>query len=347
MNISYVLCGRITRCGMILLLCGLPLCTSVLHAADEVNVYSARKEQLIKPLLERFTEQTGIEVNLLSAEAGALLTRLRNEQRNTPADMLITVDAGNLQRAVEADVLQPVTSEMLSQVVPAHLRHPDGLWYALSVRSRVIFRHRERVPADAINSYAQLADPAWRGRICIRSSDNIYNQSLVAALIEHQGEAATEAWAEGVVANLARSPRGGDTDQLLAVAAGECDLAVANTYYYARMLNDPQQKVTADKLAVVWPDQDGHGAHVNISGAAITRHAPHPEAARQLLEFLLSESSQQWYAEVNNEYPVREDVAASEVLRDLGEFNMDQLNLSVLGKNNAAAVMLMDRAGWR
>ena len=336
-----------TRCSTIMLLCGLLLCTSVLQAADEVNVYSARKEQLIKPLLERFTEQTGIEVNLLSAEAGALLTRLRNEKRNTPADMLITVDAGNLQRAVEAEVLQPVASDFLQEVVPAHLRHPDGLWYALSVRARVIFRARERVADDAISSYAALAEPAWRGRICIRSSDNIYNQSLVAALIDHQGEAVTQTWAEGLVSNMARSPQGGDTDQLLAVAAGECDLAVANTYYYARMLNNPQQRATAEKLAVVWPDQAGNGAHVNISGAGITRHAPNPESARKLLEFLLSESSQKWYAEVNNEYPVREDVAASDILKQLGDFKMDQLNLSVLGENNAAAVMLMDRAGWR
>ncbi len=316
------------------------------YAADEVNVYSARKEQLIKPLLDRFTEATGIQVNLLSAEAGALLVRLRNEQRNTPADLLVTVDAGNLQRAVEAGVLQPVSSEYLQQVVPAHLRHPDGLWYGLSMRARVIFRSRERVADNAINSYADLADAQWHGRLCIRSSDNIYNQSLVAAQIAHQGVAASESWARGLVANFARSPQGGDTDQLLAVAAGECDLALANTYYYARMLADPAQHATASKLVVVWPDQDSAGAHVNISGAAITKYAPHPQAAIQLLEFMLNESSQQWYAQVNNEYPVRSDVAASEILKGLGEFKADELNLSKLGENNAAAVMLMDRVGW-
>jgi len=347
MNLSLARCGGISRCGTMLMLCGLLSCTTALQAADEVNVYSARKEQLIRPLLDRFTGQSGIEVNLLSAEAGALLTRLRNEKRNTPADLLITVDAGNLQRAVEADVVQAVDSAFLQNVVPAHLRHPDGLWYALSVRARVIFRAKDRVAADAISSYAALADPQWRGRICVRSSDNIYNQSLVAALLDHQGEAATQTWAAGLVANLARSPQGGDTDQLLAVAAGECDLALANTYYYARMLGNSEQHTTAGKLAVVWPDQNGNGAHINISGAAVTKHAPHPEAAHKLLEFLLSESSQQWYAEVNNEYPVREDVAVSDILNQLGEFKMDRLNLSVLGENNAAAVMLMDRAGWR
>ncbi len=342
MNITTLL-----RTAGLLLWC-VPLLAAVpAQAADSVNVYSARKEQLIKPLLERFTEQTGIKVNLLSADAGALLTRLGNEQRNTPADLLITVDAGNLHRAVAADVLRPIDSALLRQVVPAHLRHPQGYWFALSVRARVIFRARERVAEDAIRSYLDLADPVWRGRICIRSSDNIYNQSLVAAMLAQHGAAATQSWAAGLVANLARSPQGGDTDQLLAVAAGACDLAVANTYYYARLLADPKQRARAEKLAVVWPDQDGHGAHINISGAGITKFAPHPQAALQLLEFLLSEPSQQWYAEVNNEYPVRAEVGVSAILKQLGTFKMDQLNLSRLGENNAAAVRLMDRAGWR
>ena len=317
-------------------------------AAEEVNVYSARKEALIRPLLDRFTEQTGIEVNLLTAKAGELLNRLENEGRNTPADVLVTVDAGNLHRAQEAGVLQPVSSEALKNAVPAAYREPDGHWYGLSLRARVIFRAADRVGPDAISTYEGLAEPEWNDRICIRSSSNIYNQSLVASMIAHHGEEATERWARGLVENMARPPQGGDTDQLRALAAGECDLAVANTYYFGRLLQGSEEdQAVARKLEIVWPNQDGRGAHVNISGGAVTRHAPNPENARKLLEFLVSPESQSWYAEVNNEFPVRQQVEASPVLRDWGDFKADTLNLSKLGEYNAAAVRLMDRAGWR
>lgn len=320
---------------------------STAHAAGEVNVYSARKEVLIRPLLDRFTEQTGIEVNLLSASAGALLSRLENEGRNTPADLLITVDAGNLHRAREAGVLQPVNTSALTDRIPTSYRDPEGYWYGLSLRARVIFRAEDRVSEGAVETYADLADPKWNDRLCIRSSSNIYNQSLVASLIAHNGVEWTEQWAEGVVDNMAREPEGGDRDQIRAVAAGECDIAVANTYYYGRMLKDEDARPIAEQVAIVWPNQETTGAHVNVSGAGVTRHAPNRENAIRLMEFLTTVESQKWYAEVNNEYPVREDVEASPVLRAWGEFRKDDLNLRQLGVHNAEAVRLMDRAGWR
>lgn len=320
---------------------------TTLNAAEQVNVYSARKEVLIAPLLERFTQATGIEVNLLSADAGALLSRLQNEGRNTPADMLLTVDAGNLHRAREADVLQALESEQLQEQVPVALRDPDGYWYGLSVRARVIFRSKDRVAEDAIGRYEDLADPKWKNKVCIRSSSNIYNQSLVASMIAEHGVKKTEAWARDLVSNMARSPQGGDRDQLKAVAAGQCDVAVANTYYYGGMLQDASSRDAAEQVAIVWPNQSGRGAHVNVSGAGITKHASNRDNAVKLLEFLLSKEAQGWYAEANNEYPVRPDAEASAVLSEWGSFKQDDLNLSNLGVYNDEAVRLMDRAGWR
>lgn len=326
----------------------LTLAVAPVYGAEEVNVYSARKEALIKPLLERFTEASGIEVNLLTAKAGELLSRIKNEGQNTPADLLITVDAGNLHRAQEAGVLQPVSSEILDRAVPATYREPEGYWYGLSLRARVIFRSADRVDAAAISSYEELADSRWDNSICIRSSSNIYNQSLVASMIARHGVEATEDWAEGLVENMARPPQGGDTDQLRALAAGECDLAVANTYYFGRLLKGSEEdRAVAEKIEIVWPNQEGRGAHVNISGGAVTRHAPNPENAVRLLEFLVSPESQRWYAEVNNEFPVLRGLEASPVLREWGEFKADSLNLGKLGEYNAEAVRLMDRVGWR
>ncbi|MBA1148241.1 Fe(3+) ABC transporter substrate-binding protein [Ectothiorhodospiraceae bacterium WFHF3C12] len=324
----------------------LSFCAAV-QAADVVNVYSARKEVLIRPLLDRFSEQTGIRVNMLSADAGALLSRLRSEGRNTPADVLLTVDAGNLHRAREAGVLQPTESKVLDEHVPAAFRDPEGYWFGLSKRARVIFRSKERTEQGAIDSYEALADPRWRGEVCIRSSNNIYNQSLVASLIAHQGVEVTENWVEGLVANMARSPQGGDRDQIRAVAAGQCDLAVANTYYFGRMLADEDSRAVAEQVALVWPNQGGRGAHVNVSGAGVTKHAKHTENAVRLLEYLVGSEAQRWYAEANFEYPVREGVEISPVLREFGEFQSDDLNLSKLGVYNDEAVRLMDRAGWR
>lgn len=318
--------------------------------AAEVNVYSAREEALIKPLLDKFTQETGVTVNLVTGEADALLSRLISEGRNTPADVFITVDAGRLHRAKEVGMLQPLGDAALQQRVPAAYRDPEGYWIGLSKRARVILYAKERVDPAELSTYENLAEPKWKKRICVRSSDNIYNQSLVASLIAADGEAATESWARALVANMARSPQGGDRDQIAAVAAGQCDLAIANTYYFAAMVNntaDPRQSQAAERVALFWPNQTGRGTHVNVTGVGVTRSAQHRADALRLLAFFLSPESQAWYAEVNHEYPVDEGIPASETLASWGAFRADALHLSVLGELNAQAVKLMDRAGWR
>jgi iron(III) transport system substrate-binding protein len=318
-------------------------------AAGEVNLYSARKEELIKPLLDRFTADTGIKVNLVTGKADALLKRLESEGRNTPADLLLTTDAGRLYRAYEAGLLQPVRSDTLERAVPAIYRDPEGHWFGVSVRARVLMFASDRLDPAGLSTYEDLADERWKGRICIRSSNNIYNQSLVASLIVAHGEAETEAWAKGLIANLARPPKGGDRDQIKAVAAGQCDVAVANTYYLGTMLNssDPAQREAAAKISVFWPNQADRGSHVNVSGAGITRHARNRNNAVRLLEFMTTEESQRWYAEANLEYPVRTGITLNPTLEAWGTFAGDTINLAELGRHNAAAVRLMDRAGWK
>jgi iron(III) transport system substrate-binding protein len=317
--------------------------------AQEVNLYSARKEALIKPLLDQFTLKTGIKVNMVTGKADALLQRLKSEGRNSPADLLLTTDAGRLHRAKEAGVLQAVSSERLNQAVPAHYRDSEGFWYGLSVRARPIIYAVDRVKPEQLSTYEAVSAPEWRGRVCIRSSDNIYNQSLVASMIEANGAQATERWAEGLVANLGRPPHGGDRDQINAVAAGQCDIAIANSYYYGMMVDSSkeQERQSAGKTAIFWPNQGDRGTHVNISGAAVTMAAKNRDAAIRLLEFLLSDESQAWYSEENFEYPVKADVAISGRLKSWGAFKADTLNLAILGRNNPQAVMLMDRAHWR
>lgn len=330
---------------LFLLLLGIGINTSV----AEVNIYSARKEALIKPILDKFTTQTGIEVNLVTGGADELIKRLELEGRNSPADLLLTVDVGRLYRAKRAGLLQPVRSEKLDQVVPAHYRDSESYWYGLSLRSRVIVYARDRVDASDLSTYEALADPQWRNRLCVRSSSNIYNQSLVASMVAHAGVEATERWARGLVDNFARRPKGGDRDQIKAVAVGQCDLAVVNTYYLAGMLDSgiEEERGAAQKVAVFWPNQGGRGAHMNISGAGLTRAAEHMEEAIRLLEFLAGKEAQSWYAEKNYEFPVRADVAASDTLRQWGDFKADDIDLEQLGSNNAEAVRLMDRAGWK
>ncbi len=332
---------------------GVVLLTSVTalpaNAEEVVNVYSARKEELIKPLLDKFTAETGIKVNLLTGEAGALMKRLENEGINSPADILLTVDVGNLTRAQAAGLLQPVFSSVLDASIPSNLRDQGGYWYGLSVRARPIIYAKDRInPAD-LSTYEALSEPKWKGRILVRSSSNIYNQSLVASMIEAIGIKRTEEWARGLVSNFARSPKGGDTDQIKAVAAGEGDITIANTYYLARLMasDKTEDRAVAEKVAVFWPNQDDRGTHINISGAGITRSSKNKENAIKLLEFLVSDKAQEWYAEVNHEYPVKPVVRKSNVLEVLGDFKADSINLAVLGKNNAEAVKVMDRAGWR
>jgi iron(III) transport system substrate-binding protein len=328
---------------LLLLLMALPV-----HA-EHVNIYSARNEGLIKPLLDQFTEATGIQVKMVTGDADALLKRLQFEGRNTPADVFLTVDVGRLHQARVRDLLQPIESTVLNESIPSSYRDPDGYWYGLSLRSRVIAYAPDRVAAEELGDYEDLADAHWRGRLCVRSSSNVYNQSLVASLIAHHGAIQTEAWARGLVDNFARSPQGGDRDQIKAVAIGQCDVALVNTYYIAGMLaSGRQQEIeAAEAVTVYWPNQSNRGAHVNISGAAITRAARNKAAAIRLLEFMVSDQAQQWYAEANHEYPVRSDIRPSELLQSWGDFRADQLNLGMLGEYNAEAVRIMDRAGWR
>jgi len=318
-------------------------------ASEEVNLYSARKEKLIKPLLDKFTAETGVSVNLITAKADALLKRLQVEGKNSPADLLITTDAGRLHRAKTAGLTQPALTETLKELVPASYRDSDGHWVGLSLRARPIMYVKGKVDPTELSSYEALTDAKWKGRICIRSSSNIYNQSLVASLIAHDGEKATEAWAKGFVANFARPPKGGDRDQIKGAASGQCDIAVANTYYLAGMLTskDNAQKEAASKVAVFWPNQSDRGAHVNVSGASILAAAKNKANAIKLLEFLASDEAQQWYAEVNGEYPIRDGIAVSDTLKSWGEFKKDTLKLDQLGTLNPEAVKLMDRAGWK
>jgi iron(III) transport system substrate-binding protein len=325
------------------------LSLSATAMATEVNVYSARKEALIKPLLDQFTQESGIKVNLVTGKADALLKRLKSEGANSPADLFITTDAGRLHRAKAANVLQPISSEALNTAIPSNYRDPEGYWHGLSVRARVITYIKDKVDPKKLSSYEDLADSQWKGRICIRGSGNIYNQSLVASMIEAKGQAATQTWADGFVANFARQPKGGDRDQVKAAAAGVCDIAIINTYYLGAMINgkDDAQKAAAAKVALFWPNQDNRGAHVNISGAGVTMAAKHKAEAIQLLEFLANEKSQGWYASVNHEYPVRTGVEWSDTLKAWGTFKADTVNLSVLGQNNPTAVRIMDKAGWK
>jgi len=326
------------------------LSLSLNAVAEEVNVYSARKENLIKPLLDKFSAETGIKTNLITAKADKLLTRMVNEGINTPADILITTDAGRLYRAKQAGILQEINSPVINKLVPSHLRDVDDQWVGLSLRSRVIFYAKDRVKPEQLSSYENLANANWKKRICIRGSGNIYNQSMVASMIAARGEAATQDWANGLVANLARKPKGGDRDQIKAAAAGQCDIAIANTYYFGKMLDnkrDATQVDAAKKMAVFWPNQNDRGAHVNVSGAGISKHAINRENAVRLIEFLLNDESQDWYASVNYEYPVVASVPASDLVTSWGDFKSDVVNLSKLGELNAQAVKIMDKAGWQ
>ena len=318
-------------------------------ATEEVNLYSARKEALIKPIIDTFTQQTGIKVNLITGKADALLKRIESEGKNTHADVFITSDAGRLYRAKAAGVLQPIQSDSLNKAIPENLRDPEGYWYGLSMRARPIFYVKGIVQPEELSTYEALADNRFKNRICIRSSNNIYNQSLVASMIVANGKEKTQQWADAFVNNLAIRPKGGDRDQIKAAAAGQCDIAIANTYYFGKMLKGKKadQKKAAANMAIFWPNQSDRGAHVNVSGAAVTRYARNAGNARKLIEFLATKEAQRWYADVNYEYPVREDVEASELLKSWGDFKKDTVNLAQLGKNNADAVKIMDRARWK
>jgi iron(III) transport system substrate-binding protein len=288
-------------------------------------------------------------VNVVTASADELITRLENEGSASPADVLITVDAGRLHRAKSRGLLQPVRSAELEAAIPAQLRDPDGAWFGLTTRARIIAYHRARVEPESLSSYADLANPRWRGRVLTRSSSNVYNQSLLAAVIAHEGEQEAERWAEGVAANLSRAPSGGDTDQIKALAAGAGDLAIVNTYYLARLASstNAEERRIAGQVGAFFPDQEGHGTHINVSGAGVTRHAPNRDNAVRLIEYLASEEAQRLFAEGNQEYPARPGVGWSDALLSWGEFRADSLNLARLGELNEEAVRIFDRTGWR
>jgi len=318
-------------------------------AAEQVNVYSARHYDVDQLIYDAFTDQTGIEVRVLEGSSDQLVERIEREGPASPADVVITVDAGRLWRAEQAGIFQPVSSAVLERRIPAHLRHPDGLWFGFSQRMRLIYYSPERFDAGAIATYEDLADPALEGRICIRSSNNIYNQSLLASIIEAHGKAAAEEWAAGLVANLARPPQGGDTDQLRGIAAGECDVAVANHYYYLRLLDSDQadDRAVAASVGVIFPNQDGRGVHVNIGGAGVVANAPNRANAVRLLEFLASDEAQRLFAGGNYEYPAVDGVARHESLERWGQPTFDTVSVSALGRNNPEAVRIADRVGWR
>ncbi|MDC0224530.1 Fe(3+) ABC transporter substrate-binding protein [Deltaproteobacteria bacterium] len=323
-----------------------------LIAKDKVvNIYSARKEALILPLLKRFNNETGINFRLVTGKADGLLKRLEIEGSLSPADIFITVDAGRLQRAKQAGVLQPIDNPTLKKRIPASLRDRENYWFGMSQRARTIIYNKKTVDPTDLSTYEELASPRWKGKLCIRSSGSVYNQSLVASMIDVNGIEKTESWARGLVQNFARPPTGGDTDLLKATAAGQCTIALANTYYFGRLINSKMssERKAAQNLAVFWPNQGAgdRGVHVNVSGAGITKHARNINEALSLLEFLVTDESQEWYAEVNNEYPVVEGAVISKTLKSFGTFKADSINLTILGVNNPAAVKLMDRAGWR
>jgi iron(III) transport system substrate-binding protein len=318
-------------------------------AAQEVNLYSSRHYDTDVALYDAFTEQSGIAVNLIEGDADQLIERIKAEGRNSPADVLITVDAGRLWRADEAGLLQPVSSPVLEEAIPAELRHPEGRWFGLSQRLRGIVYAKDRVDPSEIASYEDLADPKWQGRVCIRSSTNVYNQSLVASMIEANGVEATEAWAQGLVDNLARPPQGGDTDQIKAVAAGECDVAVVNHYYLVRLIEGEtaEDRAVADQVGIVFPNQDGRGVHANVSGAGVVATAPNRENAVKFLEYLTTPEAQAYFAQGNYEFPVVDGVKLDPVLEQWGEIKTDAVNAAKLGENNPEAVKLMDRVGWK
>ena len=316
-------------------------------SAEQVNLYSARHYDTDFTLYDTFTERTGIAVNLIEGGSDALIERIANEGEYTPADILITVDAGRLWRAQERGIFQPVASEVLEQRIPAHLRDPEGHWFGLSKRARVIVHAKDSPLAGGVAHYADLANPDLRGTVCMRSSSNIYNLSLMSSLIDALGATAAEEWARGVVANFARPPQSNDTGNLTAVASGECGLTLANTYYLGRWLANPDEENQrmVDRLTVVFPNQDDRGAHVNVSGAGVTLHAPNRDNAVRFLEYLTSDFAQQVFAEGNNEYPVIGE--ASGPITALGGFKEDRISAGLLGKNQAEAVRIYDRAGWR
>jgi len=330
------------------LLATLALAAASLPAlAEEVVVYSARNEQLIKPLFDAYTRETGVQIKFITDKEGPLMARLKAEGKNTRADVLLTVDAGNLWQASEEGLLRPIKSKVLEANVPAHLRDPDKEWFGLSVRARTIVYNTDKVKPGELSTYEDLASPKWKGRLCLRTSKKVYNQSLVAMMIHEYGEGKTEDMVRGWVANLATSPFPDDTKAMEAVAAGQCDVTIVNTYYFGRLM----EKKPSLPLAIFWPNQNlksqSAGVHVNISGAGVTRHAKNPAGAQKLIEWLSSDKAQNLFADVNMEYPVNPKVAPDQKVAAWGEFRQNLVNVKQAGSLQTKAVKLMDRAGYK
>jgi iron(III) transport system substrate-binding protein len=329
--------------------CALSAAALAAHAEEKVlNLYSARHYQTDEALYANFTKQTGITINRIEAKEDELLERLRNEGSASPADVFITVDAARLAKADELGLFAPVKSSTLEARIPKNLR--TERWFAFSTRARVIIYNRDAVKPETVQNYEDLANPVLKGKVCSRPGSHPYNLSLMASLIAHLGENRAEEWARGVVANFARTPKGGDTDQIRAVAAGECGVAVSNTYYLVRLLRSdkPEDRKAMEKIGIAWPNQKTFGAHVNVSGGGMLKTAPHKEAAVKFLEYLASDQAQNYFANGNNEWPVVASVKIDNPALDgLGKFKADNLDIAVLAKNSATAQRIYDRAGWR
>ncbi len=327
-------------------LLALALGTTALPAfADEINIYSHRQPELIQPLIDAFTAETGITVNVAFVDKG-MAERLVAEGDRSPADLVLTVDIARLMQVVEAGVTQPVQSDVLEANIPETLRDPGDQWFGLTTRARIVYASIDRVQPGEITTYEDLADPKWAGRICTRSGLNDYNIALLSAVIAHHGEEAAKTWVEGLKANLARKPDGGDRDQVQAIAAGECDIAIGNTYYIGQMLADPEQKAAAEAVRIDFPVFEGDGVHLNISGIAMTKSAPNHDAALKFMEWLSGDAAQQVYAETNNEYPVKPGVARSALVAGWGEFTPDSIGLTEIASHRAAALRIMEEVNF-
>ncbi|TXD85581.1 Fe(3+) ABC transporter substrate-binding protein [Subsaximicrobium wynnwilliamsii] len=319
-------------------------------AKDQVvNVYTHRHYEPDQNIFKMFEEKTGIKVKVINASADELIQKMKMEGKQSPADVLITVDAGRLSRAKDEGLLQSVESEVLENAIPSYLRDVDNQWFGLTKRARIIAYAKDRVNPEDLSTYEDLVNEKWEGKILVRSSSNIYNQSLMASIIANNGEEEAKRWAEGIVANMARSPKGSDRDQVKAVVAGEGDLAFVNSYYIGKMLNSPdaEEVKTAQQIGLFFPNQEGRGTHVNVSGAGVAKYAPNKENAIRFIEFLISEEAQQIFTDANYEYPIIESVAPVKDIKAWGAFKEDTLGLNKLGANNKKAVLIFDEAGWK
>ena len=317
------------------------------YAEGELNLYSSRHYDTDERLYSDFTTQTGIMINRIEGKADELLARMQAEGANSPADVLLTVDTSRLQRAKDMGALQAIDSATLEAKIPANLQDVDNQWFGFSQRGRIIFYNKDTISTPP-TTYSDLADTMYKGEVCIRSSTNTYNQTLLAAIVTHEGEAAATEWAQGIVDNMARAPQGGDTDQLRGIVSGECGIAVSNTYYFARAIRKDVSGVSADiaKITPVFPDQDGNGAHMNLSGGGVAKHAPNRENAVKFLEYLASETAQQYFSAGNDEYPTVAGIALADSVNQLGEFKADDVNLSEVALNIPTAQKIFDKVGW-